>query len=259
MAEAGRAQPPTLEEALGLVRAALSHAIRAEQLVDGLTGLANEAALTEWLQGQIEGGDPFWAAFVEIDRFKSINDEFGYSNANALLVRVADQLKGAARDFFPGGALPIRAHGDEFYLVGSGEVRAEDLDGALEHVRRNIGAVRLNCVDRARPASCTASIGWALSADVRDNMVEGLKDRTVLRSLELAMARAKWSRDCVVRFGAGMLSVETAEGRADCGGCHAKFTVVAPLGARRDGQLWCPNCGGEVERPVGLRPEALGA
>lgn len=252
MAEPAKDSLSAIDDALAALRAALSRAIRAQQLVDGLTGLANEAA-TESVKDQIESGTPFWAAFIEIDRFKSINDEFGYQNANALLVRIAEQLKIGARDFFPGGALPIRAHGDEFYLVGSGDVSTEELASALDHVRRNIGAVRVLCRDKPRAATCTASVGWALSTDVRDLMVdEGLKDRTMMRSLELAMTRAKWNRDCVVQFGAGMLSVETIDGRADCGECHAKFNVVVPLTARREGALTCPNCGCDIERPRAL-------
>ena len=87
---------PEIEAALDQLRAGLRRTVRAEQLVDQLTKLNNDDALNEWILSRIEAGDDFWLAFVEVDRFKSVNDEFGYDDADELLRRIAEQLKNAA-------------------------------------------------------------------------------------------------------------------------------------------------------------------
>lgn len=59
----------TIEE----LRALIEQAVRDEQLRHPLTGLPNASALEEHVQRAIDGDHPFWLAFVEIDRFKTIN------------------------------------------------------------------------------------------------------------------------------------------------------------------------------------------
>jgi len=87
---------PEIEAALEQLRGVIRRTVRAEQLVDQLTKLSNDDALNEWIQSNIEAGDDFWLAFVEVDRFKSVNDEFGYDDADVLLRRIAGQ-RGARR------------------------------------------------------------------------------------------------------------------------------------------------------------------
>jgi len=100
---------PEIEQALEQLRAVIRRTVRAEQLIDQLTKLANDDALNEWIQSQIEQGSAFWLAFIEVDRFKSVNDEFGYDDADELLRRVAVQLKNAAVNFFIMPATAFRA------------------------------------------------------------------------------------------------------------------------------------------------------
>ena len=165
-----RSQPRAVDEALEQLRTAIADAIRAEQLRDRLTGLANDESLSEWIQDKIESGISFWIAFVEVDRFKSINDKYGYDDADLLLKKIAGQLQIGARDFFPDGAVPIRAHGDEFFLVGGldSSTREMHIAEALDQIRKNIAAIRLQCKGKGEPLSCTVSVGWLLSTDLLD-------------------------------------------------------------------------------------------
>lgn len=48
--------------------------VRAEQLCDQLTRLPNEPALFAAIDDPIDRDQPFWLAFIEVDRFEWIND-----------------------------------------------------------------------------------------------------------------------------------------------------------------------------------------
>jgi diguanylate cyclase (GGDEF)-like protein len=245
-----------IDVALAQLHAAVREQLRGEQLTDRLTRLANNEALSEWLQEKVESGADFWIAFVEIDRFKSVNDEFGYESANEFLRRLADRLSAASRDYFAAGALAFRAHGDEFYLAGpmntAGDLDAE-LAAKLEHVRSDIAQIQVAVEKASRPMRCTVSIGWLLSADSRATS-DGCTQPAVRRQLEIAVSEAKHERDSVVRFTPEMHKPSHRDARGDCPTCRAKFTVTIPLGRERDGALFCPNCGAPIERPRSVAP-----
>ena len=245
-----------IDAALAQLHSAVREQLRGEQLTDRLTRLANNEALSEWLQEKVESGEDFWIAFVEIDRFKSVNDEFGYESANEFLRRLADHLSAASRDYFAAGALAFRAHGDEFYLAGPVN-STSDLQGQLaaklEHVRSDIAQIQVVVEKASRPMRCTVSIGWLLSEDSRATS-DGCTQPAVRRQLEIAVSEAKHTRDSVVRFTPEMRKPANRDARADCSACRAKFTITVPIGEERDGALFCPNCGATIERPRSVAP-----
>lgn len=250
--------PDPITVALTELHAAVREQLRGEQLTDRLTRLANNEALSEWLQEKVESGDDFWIAFIEIDRFKSVNDEFGYESANELLRRLASRLSAASRDYFATGALAFRAHGDEFYLAGPVNTQSPldvvELADKLEHLRAEIAQIQVAVESASRPMRCTVSIGWLLSADSRAT-ADGCTQHAVRRQLELAVGEAKLERDRVVHFTPALRKPSNRDARGDCAGCRAKFTVAVPTGGEREGGLFCPNCGGTVDRPRSVAPE----
>lgn len=246
-----QAHHPQIDRALEELRAVIRSTVRAEQLVDQLTKLSNDDALNEWIQTMIDDGKDFWLAFVEVDRFKSINDEFGYDDADELLRRIAGQLKNAAANFFAVQATPFRAHGDEFFVGGAGDVAA--VDGALDQIRRSIAALRVVVPGKSKPMSCTVSIGWASSPDA-PSAGKNLTRRRVRDILEVTVAEAKRERNRVLRYDPSMGKRGARDGRADCGACCTKFTISIAMDDDRSGKLHCPNCGQPVERPVSLLP-----
>jgi diguanylate cyclase (GGDEF)-like protein len=246
-------EPPThpeIEAALEQLRVTIRRTVRAEQLVDQLTKLSNDDALNEWIQSQIEVGNDFWLAFVEVDRFKSVNDEFGYDDADVLLCRIAGQLKNAATNFFTTQATPFRAHGDEFFVGGPGD--GAGVPEALEQIRTSMASLRVKAESKLKPMSCTVSIGWATLRDAQTSGEDATK-RSLRGILETAVAEAKRKRNQVVRYAASMEKRSAREGRADCGGCRARFTVSIPIENTGVEELYCPSCGQRVERPVSLR------
>jgi diguanylate cyclase (GGDEF)-like protein len=245
-----------IQAALDQLKGLIVGRVRAEQLRDQLTGLPNLAALQETIRTRLAPkAPPFWIAFVEVDRFKTINDRFGYANADALLKRIADQLD-LARSWFLGGASAYRAHGDEFYLMGdlSGTDGAGVAEG-LETVRNAVKAINL-AVETGGAMTCTVSTGWLVSTDIKGPQT----DRIIMAALELAVGEAKWKRNCNVRYSDALSRANVITLRSECVGCLTKFSLDLKRDANvPDKKLACPNCGGAVERPPAPAEAAAGS
>ncbi|MBI5310844.1 MAG: GGDEF domain-containing protein [Actinobacteria bacterium] len=95
---------------------------------DPLTGVANTRALHQRLAIETRtavAGGPAAALFaIDLDNFKSVNDELGYEAGDRLLVATAEALERESSD----GDLVARRGGDEFSVV-VGDAGARDLDG----------------------------------------------------------------------------------------------------------------------------------
>jgi diguanylate cyclase (GGDEF)-like protein/PAS domain S-box-containing protein len=105
---------------------------------DGLTGLLNRGAfhacLAERVAAAHAGDAPLCLAMLDLDCFKAVNDMFGHSAGDAVLVEFADRLRGNAR----GDDAIGRLGGEEFGWI-MGDV---DLDEALASLTRTLDAVR---------------------------------------------------------------------------------------------------------------------
>jgi diguanylate cyclase (GGDEF)-like protein len=126
--------------------------------VDELTGLATFRVLRDRLTEEIARSDrskePFAVVFVDLDRFKSVNDVFGHEAGNVVLGAVGHGLKSAVRLT----DVAARYGGDEFVVV----LVRTDLDGA-----RRVGEVLRQTVEAVgrdkgyEHGVITASIGVA--------------------------------------------------------------------------------------------------
>jgi diguanylate cyclase len=84
---------------------------------DPLTGLPNRAAIRDLLQAELAtGGQQVWVLFLDLDRFKFINDSFGHTVGDRLLVAVGDRLRVMIAGVGHGGIVS-RPGGDEFVVV----------------------------------------------------------------------------------------------------------------------------------------------
>jgi len=84
---------------------------------DSLTGLPNRNMFMNELQGKLfasfETGEPFAVLFIDLDRFKSVNDTLGHDVGDELLKVMARRLQGLLRD----ADMVARLGGDEFVVL----------------------------------------------------------------------------------------------------------------------------------------------
>lgn len=96
----------------------LEHKLRYLAETDPLTGLANRRTLMDCLNHDIAAQDRYQAPkvalfYLDLDRFKLINDCYGHDIGDSLLIEVANRLKSCLRE----SDLPCRVGGDEFILI----------------------------------------------------------------------------------------------------------------------------------------------
>ena len=93
---------------------------------DELTGLSTYRVLRERLAFEIErskrSSEGFAVLFLDLDRFKQVNDQFGHEAGNDILVAVSEEIKNAVR----ASDVAARYGGDEFVVI----LTRTDLDGA---------------------------------------------------------------------------------------------------------------------------------
>ena len=137
---------------------------RSRARVDALTSAPNRYALKEALaaeQARIKrGGRPAAVCFLDLDRFKTVNDTYGYAAGDRLLVDVHQRL----RDHLRATDLVFRWGGEEFVVLAPHVERAELADFA-ERLRLLL-ATRPFSID-GRPRTVTGSVGAVLLDDAR--------------------------------------------------------------------------------------------
>jgi len=114
-----------LQERLRKEQANLSH----QALHDHLTGLPNRTLLADRLRraarGAARSGAPPMLLFLDLDNFKAINDRFGHSAGDSLLMTVSERLLSLVR----ASDTVARLGGDEFVIL------AEDLEEPMTAAR----------------------------------------------------------------------------------------------------------------------------
>jgi diguanylate cyclase (GGDEF)-like protein len=157
---------------LAIIRlAALVADQRKLAITDGLTGLHTrrffEAQLPLEVQRSRRSGAPLAVIIVDIDRFKSINDQYGHPAGDAALVEVAFRLRTAAR----AGDVLARYGGEEFALLLPG-ASPEDLAGIAQRLREQVASSPIP-VSGDTWIAVTVSIGVASYPD-HGNLEGGL-------------------------------------------------------------------------------------
>ena len=161
------------------VEAKLQH----DALHDTLTGLPNRELFTERIRQALvrsQSGSPQELAvlFIDLDRFKMVNDSLGHSAGDGLLVEVAQRLKGCLRLT----DLVARLSGDEFAVMLTQLRSVEDV--ALISARLQESLVEPFQV-AGREVYTSASIGIVLRTADNDTAED------LLRDADIALHRAK--------------------------------------------------------------------
>lgn len=160
---------------------------------DALTGVGNRKAFSERLQGLCQGKAPFALLFIDLDKFKPVNDRFGHDVGDQLLQHVAKRLGGLLRD----GDQIFRLGGDEFTVVLPNTQRDQAWMVAQRLLIRageayDIGGIKIDFI--------TPSIGLAMYPD------DAQDSESLLRAADLAMYEAKQSRNQVMSYSPALQS-----------------------------------------------------
>ncbi|TYQ24616.1 EAL domain-containing protein [Pseudanabaena sp. UWO310] len=149
---------------------------------DALTGLPNRKYLHEHLVEYIEKlqdkQQKFAVLFLDIDRFKLINDSLGHSIGDLLLKAVSDRLKTLIRD----GDIVVRWGADEFAIVAK---LIESNDTVLQTAEGMIQAMTLPFICAGHELHITTCIGASIYPE-HNTDIEGL-----IHNADMAMYRAK--------------------------------------------------------------------
>lgn len=152
-------------------------------LLDALTGLGNrrafDARLTEEVARSVRYGTALSLAMVDLDGFKEINDRYGHTAGDAVLVRIGDLL----REVMRASDIETRYGGDEFAIIlpDTGKTDAwlvaEKLRAALVEAKVDLGG---GCV-----VGVSGSVGLASHGELNDTA------ESLLEAADAALYRAK--------------------------------------------------------------------
>ena len=120
---------------IALNNAEIHRAVEIRARSDGLTGLLNHATFQEFLIQRVREATPFSLIMLDLDDFRTINNQFGHQAGDRLLRAIADSLLHAGRE----SDHVFRYGGDEFTFLLPGT----DAAGALLVAERARDAVRL--------------------------------------------------------------------------------------------------------------------
>ena len=181
---------------------------------DALTGLPNRMLLRDRLEETIFRAqrDRSSAAvlFLDLDRFKSINDTLGHSVGDTLLLQVAGRLRDGVREI----DTVARMGGDEFAIILS-ECRESSDVATLAHKLRELLSRRF--VVDARELFVTASIGISCYPQDGDDV------STLLKNADIAMYRAKESGRNMYQFFSPGMNTQASEFMAMANNLHTAF------------------------------------
>ncbi|WP_338331983.1 EAL domain-containing protein [Acetobacter sp. LMG 32666] len=166
---------------------------------DSLTGLPNRYYLGIRL-GELSQdlSNPFVLLYIDLDYFKSINDMYGHSGGDELLIAAAARLKACCRE----DDFVARLGGDEFAVIWQHYGRLDEIETRLEELVASLGRPYLIQGAEAKSGASIGAAGFPLQAgDVT----------TLLQYADMALYRAKALGRCQHKLFDTDLSYEILE------------------------------------------------
>ena len=168
--------------AVGVTNARLYARVQRQATIDGLTSLLNHRTGQEKLAEQLRLSERYQRhlsiVMIDVDHFKSINDNYGHPVGDVVLMSVARLIKRDCRDV----DLPVRYGGEEFLLVLP-EVNQEGAIVVAERIRKSLNqeVIKHDNVE----LSVTASFGVSSFPD------DSMSQKTLLELADKALYLSK--------------------------------------------------------------------
>ncbi|MBK7903392.1 MAG: EAL domain-containing protein [Proteobacteria bacterium] len=186
------------------VTSEIAHARQVEHLAfhDGLTGLPNRSLFSRMLQQGVQmarrNNRLLAVLFLDLDRFKHINDTLGHEAGDQLLQEVAARLKSCLRD----SDSVARLGGDEFVVVLP--ELADDVYAATV-AQKIISAISRPFTLKGLEFRVTGSVGISIHPQ------DGLDEETLTKNADIAMYKAKAEGKNTFQFYSDTFNAESLE------------------------------------------------
>lgn len=185
-----------------MVRQAAEEAVKRVALHDALTGLPNRTMFNQRLSHAIDQSDRYGrrlaVLFIDLDRFKVINDTLGHDSGDELLREAAKRFSNALRS----SDTVARLGGDEFVVL------IEDVPDPLyvgSLAQKLITVLHAGFMLSGKEYHISASIGVSTYPDDASDM------QTLLKNADIAMYRAKEQGRNMFQFYAAQMNVHSVE------------------------------------------------
>ena len=153
---------------------------------DPLTGLKNRRAFMQSVEQLWEAKTAFAIVFIDLNRFKPLNDEFGHAIGDQVLQTVGQRLKNAVCVL-----TAARFGGDEFAAIISEQMSDEALQAQIE-------AIQTAMTDKIDIGFTEVTVGAAVG--YARAVFDGFSVSDVLHAADIAMMRCKASGGKVEKF-----------------------------------------------------------
>jgi diguanylate cyclase (GGDEF)-like protein len=169
---------------------------------DGLTGLPNRNLFSQLLNQQIQSArryeGKFAVMFLDLDRFKAINDTFGHEAGDLLLEEMASRFSACVR----ASDVVARLGGDEFVVLVQ---EAGDIEQVNTVARKILSAAIKPVMIAGQECRVTASVGICMfPRDAQD-------EQTLIKNADIAMYRAKAQGKNNVQFYSAEVEAQSLE------------------------------------------------
>jgi diguanylate cyclase (GGDEF)-like protein len=169
---------------------------------DSLTSLPNREMFNELLHFTIEAARRydrrFSVLFIDLDRFKVINDSLGHEAGNALLVETANRLRASLRS----SDVVARLGGDEFVVILENTAQSQGIETVAQTL---LTALSQPLQLSGHECHTTASIGIAMFP------ADGTDVQTLTKNADMAMYLAKEDGKNGFRFFTGAVKTQSIE------------------------------------------------
>ncbi|MEM1048427.1 MAG: EAL domain-containing protein [Pseudomonadota bacterium] len=168
----------------------LAKSVAHESNKDSLTGLSNrrhfEVELTSWITELRNGGPEFAVLYIDLDRFKAVNDTLGHDAGDRLLISVAGML----RRLTDQSDLIARLGGDEFVVLKPLGESALNISGLADEIVREM---QTPIAIEGKSTSCSASVGVAIANAKMEDPEQVVADADAALYHAKSHGKGRWS------------------------------------------------------------------